>query len=228
MELLIVRHGDPDYANDTLTEKGKVEAELLAEKLSKMKIDACYVSPLGRARDTARYTLDKINQKAEVLDWLHEFRGRQVLEDGTKRRCWEQLPSVWANEEIYYTDPSEKIAYAMSYRNLVLYLFNYPNFKNKYLKEYISVFNKYIDNLQYGYRKLDNGKYNIPLVHFLSATKKMSHLKDVGFKLVKKGEAKNISKIGLDDKFMYGFPITEEEMKTLESRKIIIKKRNKF
>lgn len=104
MEILIVRHGDPDYANDTLTEKGKIEAELLAEKLSKMKIDACYVSPLGRARDTAQYTLDKINQEAEVLDWLHEFRGRQVLEDGTKRRCWEQLPSVWANEEIYYTD----------------------------------------------------------------------------------------------------------------------------
>ena len=36
MEILIVRHGDPDYVNDTLTEKGKVEAQLLAEKLSKM------------------------------------------------------------------------------------------------------------------------------------------------------------------------------------------------
>ena len=38
MEILIVRHGDPDYEHDTLTEKGVVEAKLLAEKLSKMKI----------------------------------------------------------------------------------------------------------------------------------------------------------------------------------------------
>ncbi len=104
MEILIVRHGEPDYENDTLTEKGKVEAKLLAEKLSKMKIDACYVSPLGRARDTAQYTLDKINQKAEELDWLHEFKGKVIPEGEARRSCWELLPSVWADEKMYYTD----------------------------------------------------------------------------------------------------------------------------
>ena len=104
MEILIVRHGEPDYENDTLTEKGKVEAKLLAEKLSKMKINACYVSPLGRARDTAQYTLDKINQKAVELDWLHEFKGKVIPEGETRQSCWELLPSVWADEKIYYTD----------------------------------------------------------------------------------------------------------------------------
>lgn len=104
MELLIIRHGDPDYEHDTLTEKGKVEAKLLAEKLSKMKIDACYCSPLGRARDTAAYTLKKINQEAEVLDWLHEFRGRVKLDGQKKRVCWELLPSCWADEKAYYTE----------------------------------------------------------------------------------------------------------------------------
>ena len=39
MRLLIIRHGDPDYANDTLTEKGHREAQLLAEKLKNEKID---------------------------------------------------------------------------------------------------------------------------------------------------------------------------------------------
>ena len=34
MRLLIVRHGDPDYEHDTLTEKGWREAELLSERLS--------------------------------------------------------------------------------------------------------------------------------------------------------------------------------------------------
>lgn len=102
MEILIVRHGDPDYEHDTLTEKGVVEAKLLAEKLSKMKIDACYCSPLGRAKKTASYTLEKIGQQAEELDWLQEFLGRVTL-DGEKRICWDLKPSLWMNDDIYYT-----------------------------------------------------------------------------------------------------------------------------
>lgn len=34
MRIIFVRHGDPDYANDTLTEKGWREAALLAERVS--------------------------------------------------------------------------------------------------------------------------------------------------------------------------------------------------
>mgnify|MGYP000433862946 FL=1 len=44
MKLLIVRHGDPDYSIDSLTEKGWREAELLSEKLSKLDIKDFYVS----------------------------------------------------------------------------------------------------------------------------------------------------------------------------------------
>ena len=32
MRILMIRHGDPDYVHDSLTEKGKVEAALLAER----------------------------------------------------------------------------------------------------------------------------------------------------------------------------------------------------
>ena len=53
----------------------------------------------------------------------------------------------------------------------------------------------------------------------------MTCLSEVGFKIVKKGEAVNIKKISLEKKFMYGFPIKEEEMKQLESKKILIKKK---
>ena len=45
MKLLIVRHGDPDYAKDSLTEKGWREARYLSERLIKMGIDDFYVSP---------------------------------------------------------------------------------------------------------------------------------------------------------------------------------------
>ena len=33
MKILIIRHGDPDYTIDSLTEKGKTEAELLSDRI---------------------------------------------------------------------------------------------------------------------------------------------------------------------------------------------------
>ena len=43
MRILIIRHGDPDYINDTLTEKGHREAELLAERLAGEDIKKIFV-----------------------------------------------------------------------------------------------------------------------------------------------------------------------------------------
>lgn len=73
MRLLFIRHGDPDYEHDTLTEKGKVEAGLLAAIIDTFGIDDVYQSPLGRARDTARYSLDVLGKEAVTFDWLREF-----------------------------------------------------------------------------------------------------------------------------------------------------------
>lgn len=64
MKLLIIRHADPDYSIDSLTEKGRREAELLADRLCRMEIAAFYVSPLGRAQDTASYTLKRMGKKS--------------------------------------------------------------------------------------------------------------------------------------------------------------------
>ena len=49
MRLIFIRHGDPDYENDTLTEKGWREAKLLSERTKNWTVDDIYVSPLGRA-----------------------------------------------------------------------------------------------------------------------------------------------------------------------------------
>ena len=38
MRILFIRHGDPDYVNDTLTEKGHREAQLLAEMAKELKM----------------------------------------------------------------------------------------------------------------------------------------------------------------------------------------------
>lgn len=49
MEIILIRHGDPDYANDTLTPRGHEEAKKLARFLADKPIDAIFQSPNGRA-----------------------------------------------------------------------------------------------------------------------------------------------------------------------------------
>lgn len=94
MRLLIVRHAEPDYVHDSLTEKGKREALLLGERLSKIPASAYYVSPLGRAKETAEYTLRLVGKQAETLPWLAEFRGYTV-QNGKKRISWDYKTQEW-------------------------------------------------------------------------------------------------------------------------------------
>lgn len=73
MRLLFFRHGDPDYVVDGLTDKGKIEAGLLAEQIKSFGIDEVYQSPLGRARDTASFSLKELDLPVTTYDWLMEF-----------------------------------------------------------------------------------------------------------------------------------------------------------
>ncbi len=103
MKLIIIRHGDPDYSIDSLTEVGKIEAELLAQRISKLDIRAFYTSPLGRARHTAEPTLKMMGRDAEVLDWLKEFPPRVIRYGGTERSCsWDWLPEIWTKIPEFY------------------------------------------------------------------------------------------------------------------------------
>lgn len=94
MRLLLIRHGDPDYEKDSLTQKGWREAHLLADRLEKEVLDHIYASPLGRARDTAAETLRRLHREAEVCDWLREFQGQIWRPDDKAQRhiCWDWLP----------------------------------------------------------------------------------------------------------------------------------------
>ncbi len=104
MKLLIVRHGDPDYEKDSLTEKGWREAKYLSERLSNLEIDAMYVSPLGRAKDTASLTLKKLGRTAEEMEWLREFEPRIIKPDIPEKESitWDWLPQDWTSDERFY------------------------------------------------------------------------------------------------------------------------------
>ena len=104
MKILLIRHGDPDYKHDRLTKKGKKEAKLLAKKMDTYDVKAFYLSPLGRAQKTAEYTLKRQKRTGETLDWLQEFRGSVLRADGSKTCCWDRLPSIFTEDDLYYTD----------------------------------------------------------------------------------------------------------------------------
>lgn len=104
MRLMIVRHGDPDYEHDSLTEKGRREAALLADRLEKEKIDYLYSSPMGRAKLTCDYTAERIGKTPVVLPWLREFGYPVDLPTGEKNHLvWDMLPSFWTKREEMYS-----------------------------------------------------------------------------------------------------------------------------
>ena len=99
MRLLIIRHGDPDYAIDGLTEKGKREVALLADRLGREEISAIYCSPLGRAQLTAAPFAERLGLPVVTADWLREFdhyeNGKIMAPDLTKPDCcWDRMPAL--------------------------------------------------------------------------------------------------------------------------------------
>ena len=106
MRILIIRHGDPDYSIDSLTEKGHREAACLAERLKNEKIDYFYSSPLGRAYETCMYTAKAMGREKDVkiMPWLREFN-HPVEENMRERGCdilWDMLPQYWMDKEEMY------------------------------------------------------------------------------------------------------------------------------
>ncbi|MBQ7839761.1 MAG: histidine phosphatase family protein [Lachnospiraceae bacterium] len=103
MKIIIVRHADPDYSIDSLTPVGWKEAELLSNRLVNVDVDQYYVSPLGRAKDTASLTLKKCNRTAVECQWLREFACRIARPDKEQPGItWDWLPQDWTKVPEYY------------------------------------------------------------------------------------------------------------------------------
>ncbi len=122
MRILLIRHGDPDYENDSLTEKGRREAALLCDRLEKENIDKIYCSPLGRAQDTAKPTAKRIGKDIHTLPWLSEIDMMYEIE-GKTVSPWDIFPHIWTKNpnasdkerwhtfDIYHSNPiAEKVS----------------------------------------------------------------------------------------------------------------------
>lgn len=81
MDLLLVRHGQPDWAPDqvarndpSLTELGGEQAKRVAHRLSALdRVDELWVSPMRRAVETASPISAELDREPEVYDWLQEI-----------------------------------------------------------------------------------------------------------------------------------------------------------
>ena len=118
MKILIIRHAEPDYKNNTLTNKGFVEAEYLSDKLQHSSITHIYSSPLNRAVLTAKPTAEKINKEIEICDWLTEFRGKVTLDD-EKRIPWNMMPRIWQEESDVFNIKTFKKSNLYSSENMI-------------------------------------------------------------------------------------------------------------
>ncbi len=138
MKLLIIRHGDPDYTNDTLTERGWKEAEALAKRMASMEIKDIYVSPLGRARDTASCTLAALNRRpTKICGWMREFPATLEYKDNqtllaaypdAKQRAdgsyynsiaWDILPAYWTEHKEYFDKDGWRKSEVAAYSDMV-------------------------------------------------------------------------------------------------------------
>ena len=73
MRIIFVRHGEPDYERDCLTDEGRIQAAAAAERLSGEGISEIYSSPCGRAYETASFTARRLGIPVITLDYMHEI-----------------------------------------------------------------------------------------------------------------------------------------------------------
>jgi len=104
-KMVFVRHGEAEgnydrvfhgQTDSNLTEKGRKQAEKVAQRLKNEEIDVIYSSPLKRAFETAKHITEEKNIKDIITNnGLMEINGGEW-----ENIMWEDLPKKWPRE--YY------------------------------------------------------------------------------------------------------------------------------
>ena len=113
MKLFVVRHGETDgnvkelacgISESTLTEKGRMEAQALANRLNedreKNNITTIYVSPLKRARDTAAYT-----ERVLQLTAIQDTRLKEINFGDFEGKPWNNPEILYIHKNPFLTFP---------------------------------------------------------------------------------------------------------------------------
>ncbi|MBQ9098855.1 MAG: histidine phosphatase family protein [Clostridia bacterium] len=90
MLLFYIRHGDPIYSPDSLTELGEEQARALVSRMERCRPDKIFASVLHRAYLTAKPTADRSGMGIERLGFLDETQAYLDMKctDSTGRTGW--------------------------------------------------------------------------------------------------------------------------------------------
>lgn len=73
MILYIIRHGQPDYEKDCLTDLGRRQAEAVGRRMAMTGINKIFASPMGRAQETAAPAARLLGLTISTENWTHEI-----------------------------------------------------------------------------------------------------------------------------------------------------------
>ncbi|MBP1586671.1 MAG: histidine phosphatase family protein [Lachnospiraceae bacterium] len=145
MRIIFVRHGEPDYEHDCLTETGKVQAVLAAKRLKDEGITEIWSSPLGRARQTAQAASEELGLPVSIVDCMREVSwgsvdGNPIFSDG---HPWNIVDDM-ARKGVPLNTPDWR---------------KYPDFSNNSVLECVDTVEKGIDKWLEGFGYIRNGEY---------------------------------------------------------------------
>lgn len=103
MLLYLIRHGDPDYTTDTLTARGRLQAEAVGKRMKDADINIIFSSPMGRAQETAAPACRMLDLPCNIEEWTHEVGDERLTTypDGKKK-------SVTLLQNTYLRENGEK------------------------------------------------------------------------------------------------------------------------
>ncbi|MBQ4090105.1 MAG: histidine phosphatase family protein [Clostridia bacterium] len=150
MILYIIRHGQPNYEKDCLTELGWKQAEAVGRRMARSGINKIYASPMGRAQETATPASRLLGLEINTENWAHEIGDERLTRypDGV-RRSVSLLQNTYLRE-----NGNMDLGYARAYEC--------PGMNDTEMKKAVSYIeengNEFLERLGY---KEENGVYRI-------------------------------------------------------------------
>lgn len=200
MRMIFVRHGEPDYEKDCLTETGRQQAIAVSKRLVDENISEIYSSPMGRALETASYTASLVNLNVSKLNFMREliWGGDGVPEEG---HPWTLSSLMLDNDNFdFYRQDWQK----------------HPYFeKNIVTENYFSIchsFDKFLESFGYIHEgnhflcKTDSDKTIAIFSHGGSGASVISHLLSLPFPYVL-----TVFPYGLTSVTILNFPVKKDE-----------------
>lgn len=150
MLLFYVRHGDPNYSEDSLTDQGTKQAKALVERMKVCNPEKIFSSDSNRVVLTAKPTAEALGLDVELLSWCNE------------NKAWSEFTCTRPDgEPTWYFSSSE---YINLFNTEEIYKlgenwWQHPRFDGSSVKSGLDRIRKETDNFMknLGYIRKDNG-----------------------------------------------------------------------